>query len=47
MRDRVVKTIINILYKVYQIFIALPVLVIWTIVTALEVGIGTTLGNGH
>ena len=41
------KPIINILYKIYQIFIALPVLVIWTIVTALEVGIGTTLGNGH
>ena len=41
------KPIVNILYKIYQIFIALPVLVIWTIVTALEVGIGTTLGNGH
>ena len=38
---------ISLLYKVYQIFIAFPVLVLWTIVTALEVGIGTTIGNGH
>ena len=38
---------ITLLYRVYQLFIGLPLLVILTIVTALEVGIGTTLGNGH
>ena len=37
----------NILYKIYQIVVGLPVLVILTILTALEVGIGTTFGNGH
>lgn len=41
------KVILNILYKVYQVFIAFPILVIWTIITALEVGIGTSIGNGH
>ena len=41
------KLLVNILYKIYQIIIAFPVLVIWTIFTALEVGLGTTLGNGH
>lgn len=38
---------IALLYRIYQIFIAFPVMVIMTIVTALEVGIGTTIGNGH
>ena len=38
---------ITLLYRVYQLFIGLPLLVILTIVTALEVGIGTTIGNGH
>ena len=38
---------ISLLYKIYQIFIGIPVLVIVTIITALEVGIGTTIGNGH
>ena len=37
----------NILYKIYQIFIAFPVMIIMTIITALEVGIGTTIGDGH
>ena len=38
---------ISLLYKIYQIFIGIPVLVIVTIITALEVSIGTTIGNGH
>ena len=38
---------VNILYKIYQIFIAFPVMIIMTIITALEVGIGTTIGDGH
>ena len=38
---------ISLLYKIYQIFVGLPVVVIMTIITALEVGIGTTIGNGH
>ena len=38
---------ITLLYRIYQIVIGLPVVVICTIVTALEVGIGTTIGNGH
>ena len=37
----------SLLYKIYQIFIGIPVLVIVTIITALEVSIGTTIGNGH
>ena len=39
--------IITLLYKIYQLFVAFPVLVLWTIVTAIEVGIGTSIGNGH
>ena len=38
---------ITLLYRIYQIFVGLPVVVIMTIITALEVGIGTTIGNGH
>ena len=37
----------KLLYIIYQLFIGLPLLVILTIITALEVGIGTTIGNGH
>ncbi len=35
------------LYRIYQLFIALPVILVATIVTALTVTIGCTLGNGH
>jgi len=35
------------LYRIYQLLIALPVLILVTIVTAIEVGVGMTLGNGH
>jgi 1-acyl-sn-glycerol-3-phosphate acyltransferase len=38
---------IPLLYKCYQIVVGLPILVIATIITAIEVGIGTTIGNGH
>ena len=39
--------LLKILYLIYQICIGFPVLVLMTIITALEVGIGTTIGNGH
>ena len=35
------------LYYVYQLLVGLPVLVVSTIVTALEVSIGCAIGNGH
>ncbi len=35
---------ITLLYRIYQLFIGFPILVIVTIITALEVGIGTFLG---
>lgn len=38
---------VKILYKVYQTFIAIPILAIATIVTVLEIAIGTAIGNGH
>ena len=41
------KYILRILYYVYQLVVGLPVLVISTIVTAFEVGIGCAIGNGH
>ena len=37
----------RLLYIIYQIFIAIPLEIVLTIITALEVGIGTTIGNGH
>ena len=41
------KILLKILYLIYQTIIAFPVMVIMTIITALEVGIGTTIGDGH
>ena len=41
------KILFKILYLIYQTFIAFPILVVMTIFTALEVGIGTTIGDGH
>ena len=35
------------LYYIYQLFVALPVLIIVTIITAVAVGVGMTFGNGH
>ena len=38
---------ITLLYRIYQFIICLPGIVLMTIITAIEVGLGTTLGNGH
>ena len=38
---------LKLLYRIYQFIICLPGIVLMTIITALEVGIGTTIGNGH
>ena len=35
------------LYYLYQLVVGLPVLVISTIITSIEVGIGCAIGNGH
>ena len=37
----------RIFYCIYQLFIALPVTVLITIITAIEVGVGCALGDGH
>jgi 1-acyl-sn-glycerol-3-phosphate acyltransferase len=38
---------IRILYRLYQLIIVVPVLIISTIITAIEVGIGCAIGDGH
>ena len=38
---------VRFLYCLYQFFIGLPVTVLMTILTAIEVGLGCTFGNGH
>lgn len=35
------------LYRIYQVFVAFPVTILMTILTAVIVGIGCTFGNGH
>ena len=35
------------LYRLYQLLVALPILIVWSIVIALTVIVGCTLGNGH
>ena len=35
------------LYRLYQLFIALPLFCVWTIIISLTVAIGCTLGGGH
>lgn len=35
------------LYRIYQLFIALPIILVATIVTAISVIIGCAIGNGH
>lgn len=35
------------LYYIYQLCVALPITIVATILTALTVGIGCTIGNGH
>ena len=36
---------ITLLYRIYQFIICLPGIVLMTIITAIEVGLGTTLGK--
>ena len=38
---------LRILYCIYQLFVAVPVTIVATVLTALEVGLGCTFGNGH
>ena len=35
------------LYRLYQLFVGIPVIVVATIITAIEVGVGCAIGNGH
>jgi len=35
------------IYNIYQLCVALPVTILMTILTAIEVGLGCTFGNGH
>lgn len=35
------------LYRIYQLFIAVPITIVATILTAVTVGIGCAIGNGH
>ena len=35
------------LYRLYQLFIAVPLFIVWTIIISLTVVIGCTLGGGH
>ena len=35
------------IYRIYQVFVAIPITIIATILTAFTVGIGCTLGDGH
>lgn len=41
------KILLRSVYCIYQLLIALPVVVLITILTAVEVGVGCALGNGH
>ena len=38
---------VTLLYRIYQLFIAIPLIVLHTIFTAIIVSLGTTLGNAH
>lgn len=35
------------IYRIYQLFIALPLIAILTVLTSLTVAVGCTIGNGH
>ena len=37
----------KIIYRIYQLFIALPVIALGTLITTLVVIIGCRIGNGH
>ena len=38
---------VTLLYRIYQLFIAIPLIVIATILTAITVSVGTAIGNPH
>ena len=38
---------VKLIYRIYQLFIALPLIAIYTVITSLMVIIGCALGNGH
>lgn len=38
---------IKLLYRIYQLFIVLPIVIVWTIFIALTTTFGCILGNGH
>ena len=38
---------VKLIYRIYQLFIALPLIAIYTVITSLIVIIGCALGNGH
>ena len=35
------------LYRLYQLFIALPLIAVYTVLTSIVVIIGCAIGNGH
>ena len=35
------------IYRIYQLFVAIPLLLVWTIIIALMVIVGCAVGNGH
>ena len=35
------------LYRVYQLFVAVPLLIVWTIIISLMILVGCAIGNGH
>ena len=41
------KTILTIFYRIYQLFVAAPICLIATLLTAITVTVGCTLGDGH
>ena len=37
----------KLLYRIYQLFVALPLIAVWTIFISLTVVVGCSVGNGH
>jgi len=37
----------KLLYRIYQLFVAMPIIVVYTIFTAIIVALGCAIGNGH
>ena len=40
-------TVFKYLYRIYQLFVAVPLALVATIITALTVAAGCSVGNGH